>query len=155
MNQALSMWLTLQHKPLGKWLYSRILCWKVPYFSTIAPRYEELKPGYSRISMKKRRAVHNHIGTVHAIAACNLAEMCAGTMIEASLPSSMRWLPKAMTVEYLKKCETDLVGEATAKDLTEGPARDLIVNVDIKDTHGNIVVHADITMYVSPRKKSA
>jgi hypothetical protein len=58
-------------------------------------------------------------------------------------------------VQYLKKCETDLVGEATANDFAEGPARDVIVAVDIKDTHGNIVVHADITMYVSPRKKSS
>ncbi len=155
MSQALSLWLKLQDKPLGKWLYSQILCWKAPYFSTISPRYEELRPGYARISMKKHRAVHNHIGTVHAIAACNLAEMCAGTMIEASLPRSMRWLPKAMTVQYLKKCETDLVGEATANDFAEGPPRDVIVGVDIKDAHGNIVVHADITMYVSPRKKTA
>ena len=102
--------------------------------------------------MKKRRAVHNHIGTVHAIAACNLAEMCAGTMIEASLPITMRWLPKAMTVQYLKKCETDLVGEATTNDFSDGPARDVIVGVDIKDTHGKIVVRVDITMYVSPKK---
>ena len=155
MSQAISLWLKMKDKPFGKWLYSKILCWKVPYFSTIAPRYQELRSGYSRISMKKRRAVHNHIGTVHAIAACNLAEMCAGTMIEASLPATMRWLPKAMTVQYLKKCETDLVGEATTDDFSHGPARDVIVGVDIKDTGGNIVVHADITMYVSPKKKDA
>ena len=155
MNQALSLWQKLQNRPFGKWLYSRILCWKAPYFSTIAPHFEELKPGYSRIRMKKRRAVHNHIGTVHAIAACNLAEMCAGTMIEASLPLTMRWLPRAMTVQYLKKSETDLVGEATTNDFAEGPPRDVIVNVNIKDAHGNIVVHADITMYVSPRKKAS
>ena len=104
--------------------------------------------------MQKRRAVHNHIGTVHAIAVCNLAELGAGTMMEASLPSSMRWLPKAMTVQYLKKAETGLKAECTADDLNDGPARDVNVSVDVKDSRGNLVVHADINMYVSPRKKA-
>ena len=105
------MWNKLKDKPLGKWLFTRVICWKAPYFSTIAPRFEELKPGYARVSLRKRRAVQNHIGTVHAIAACNLAELGAGTMMEASLPASMRWLPKGMTVQYLKKCETDLTAD--------------------------------------------
>ena len=58
--------------------------------------------------MRKRRAVQNHIGTVHAIAMCNLAEMAAGTLTEISIPASMRWLPKGMQVQYLRKAETDV-----------------------------------------------
>lgn len=87
MNQALSIWNKLQNKPLGKWLFSKVICWKAPYFSTIAPRFEELRPGYARVSMKKCRAVHNHIGTVHAIAAGNLAEKTR-TAISSSMPIS-------------------------------------------------------------------
>ena len=152
-TQAMTIWLKLKGKPFGKWLFARAVCWKAPYFATIAPRFEELKPGYARVSLKKRRAVENHIGTVHAIAACNLAELGAGTMMEASLPACMRWLPKGMSVQYVKKCDTDLIAECTANDIAEGPPRDVVVDVDIKDTHGNLVVLADITMYVSPRKK--
>ena len=63
--------------------------------------------------MTKRRAVTNHIGTVHAIAMCNLAELAAGTMTEISIPPSMRWLPKGMAVEYLKKAESDVEALAT------------------------------------------
>jgi len=155
MSQALSMWNRLRDKPLGKWLFSQVICWKAPYFGTIAPRFEELRPGYARVSMKKRRAVQNHIGTVHAIAACNLAELGAGTMMEASLPVSMRWLPKGMNVRYLQKCLTDLSAEATATDFSAGPAREVVVRVDMKDAHGNIVAHADINMHVSPRKSAA
>ena len=148
------MWTRLKDKPMGKWLFARAVCWKAPYFSTISPRFEELKPGYVRVSLKMRRAVENHIGTVHAIAACNLAELGAGTMMEASLPASMRWLPKGMSVQYLKTCKTDMVAECTVGDFTEGPARDVNVSVDMRDTGGNLVVHADINMYVSPRKKA-
>ena len=117
MSQAMTIWLKLKDKPFGKWLFARVVCWKAPYFASIAPRFEELKPGYARVSLKKRRAVENHIGTVHAIAACNLAELGAGTMMEASLPASMRWLPKGMRVQYVKKCETDLIAECTDSDI--------------------------------------
>ena len=154
MNKALAMWTGLKDKPLGKWLFARAVCWKAPFFSSISPRFEELRPGYARVSLKKHRAVENHIGTVHAIAACNLAELGAGTMMEASLPSTMRWLPKGMNVQYLKTCKTDMVAECSVGDFGEGPARDVIVSVDMKDTAGNLVVHADINMYVSPRKKA-
>lgn len=149
----LATWNKLQSKPLGKWLFSRAVCWKAPYFSTIAPRFETLEAGHAVVSMKKRRAVENHIGTVHAIACCNLAEIAAGTMLEASLPKSMRWLPRGMTVQYRKKAETDLTAHAVTADFAEGPARDVVVAVDIKDAAGQVVVHADIAMYVSPKKK--
>ena len=155
MSNVLAMWMKLKDKPLGKWLFARADCWKAPYFSSIAPRFEELKPGYARVGLRKRRAVENHIGTVHAIAACNLAELGAGTMMEASLPASMRWLPKGMNVQYLKTCKTDFIAECTTSDIADGPARDVVVCVDMRDTHGNLVVHADINMYVSPRKKTS
>lgn len=152
MSQVQNLWDKFSAKPFGKTIFSKIICWKAPYFGTIKPTFEEMRPGYSRVSMKKRRAVHNHIQTVHAIAMCNLAELGAGTMMEASLSSNMRWLPRGMNVQYLKKAETDIVAECVAEDIADGPARDVIVKCDIKDSGGNIVCHADITMYVSPKK---
>ena len=80
----MTLWEKLSTKPMGKWIFGKLVCHNVPYFSTIKPRFEEFKPGFSRVSMKKRRAVENHIATVHAIAACNLAECGAGTLMEAS-----------------------------------------------------------------------
>ncbi|MFN7220668.1 MAG: hotdog fold domain-containing protein [Burkholderiales bacterium] len=154
MSQVLSLWSKLEAKPLGKWIFSRIICWKAPYFGTIKPRFEELRPGYSRVSMPKRRAVHNHIQTVHAIALCNLAEIGAGTMMEASLSKNMRWLPKGMSVQYLKKAETDVEVICIANDIADGPARDSVVECTIRDTNGNVVATAQINMWVSPRKRA-
>jgi hypothetical protein len=37
-------------------------------------------------------------------------------------------------------------------DLLEGEAQDAVVSVDVFDQAGERVVHADITMYVSPKK---
>lgn len=153
MNAALSAWNRLERMPLGKYLFSRAICFKAPYFASIAPRFVELRPGYARVSMKKRRAVTNHIGTVHAIAMCNLAEIAAGTLTEASIPESMRWLPKAMQVEYLKKAEGDVEAVCTLPRVDEGPARDVPATVEVKSAGGEVVCRAVITMWVSPRKK--
>lgn len=146
------MWRRLEAKPFGKWLFSRALCLKAPYFGSIAPRFEELRQGYARVAMRKRRAVTNHIGTVHAIAMCNLAELAAGVMTEVSIPASMRWLPKGMTVEYVRKATSDVSAEARTEAIGEGPAREVPVSVEIKDRAGEVVCRATIAMWVAPRK---
>ena len=153
MNAALAAWRRLETKPLGKALFSRAICFKAPYFSSISPRFAELGPGRARVSMRKRRAVQNHIGTVHAIAMCNLAEIAAGTVTEVSIPPTMRWLPKGMTVEYLRKAETDVEATATLPDVEEGAAREVPVTVEVKDAAGELVCRAVITMWVTPRKR--
>lgn len=153
MNAALAAWRRLESKPLGKMLFSRAICFKAPYFATISPRFEELRPGYARVTMKKRRAVTNHIGTVHAIAMCNLAELAAGTLTEISIPESMRWLPKGMTVEYLKKSSGGIQAVATLPEVAEGAGREVPATVEMKDDAGELVCRATITMWVSPRKK--
>jgi acyl-coenzyme A thioesterase PaaI-like protein len=152
-NAALAAWRRLEAKPFGKAIFSRAICFKAPYFATITPRFVELRPGLARVTMKKRRAVQNHIGTVHAIAMCNLAELAAGTLTEVSIPESMRWLPKGMTVEYLRKAETDVEAVATLPGVDEGAARDVPATVEMKDAAGELVCRAVITMYVSPRKR--
>ena len=150
MNAALAAWRRLEGVPFGKAIFSRAVCWKAPYFASIRPRFEELRPGYARVSMAKRRAVTNHIGTVHAIAMCNLAEIAAGTMTEVSIPASMRWLPKGMEVQYLRKADCGVEAIATLPEVPEGASRDVPATVEVKDRSGEVVCRAVITMYVSP-----
>jgi len=151
-NQALALWKRCEGLPFGKAIFSRLICWRAPYFGSIAPRFEEFRPGRVRVSMRKRRAVTNHIGTVHAIAMCNLAELAAGTMTEITIPASMRWLPKGMTVEYVKKAQSGVEAVASHEGIGEGPAREVPVAVDIRDANGETVCRATIAMWVSPRK---
>jgi Domain of unknown function (DUF4442) len=42
-----------------------------------------------------------------------MAELAGGTMTDATVPNTHRWIPKGMQVEYLKKANTDLVAIAT------------------------------------------
>ena len=56
----------------------------------------------------KRRRVHNHIGTVHAIALCNGLEAAMGALAEVTIPSDKRWIPKGMEVTYTAKASSDI-----------------------------------------------
>lgn len=150
----LSMYRRITRWPAGHWLFSRAVCLKAPYFSTIAPRFVSLERGRCEVRIRDRRRVHNHIGTVHAIALCNLAELAAGVMTDASLPASMRWIPKGMTVEYLKKAKGTLHGVATPdQPLVESDrGYDLPVSVVVTDGTGEAVFRARIDMWVSPKR---
>ncbi|MGY4877162.1 hotdog fold domain-containing protein [Vreelandella aquamarina] len=153
-NKVLSLWEKLSTSAFRRWLFSRIVCVRAPYFGSIAPLFVTLRPGEAVIQMRKRRRVQNHIGTVHAIAMCNLAELAAGTMMEVSLPNSHRWIPKNMTVEYLNKATTDVRAIATLSPMPTfgADAEEIRVPVVIQDHHGETVMTASVGMWVSPRK---
>lgn len=153
MSSPLATYQALSRYPLGKALFTRALCLKAPYFRSIRPLVSELRPGHCQVRMRKRHAVTNHIGTVHAIAMCNMAELAGGLVTEVSLPATLRWIPKGMTVEYLKKAETDLVATARPLVATEpDSAGEYPVQVEVTDTAGELVFRAVISMWVSLKK---
>ena len=154
-STALRLWQRLSALAIGRWLFSRLVCFKAPYFGSIHPVFDVLEPGRAVAHMNKRRSVSNHIGTIHAIAMANLCELVAGTMTEVSVPRSMRWIPRGMQIDYLGKAETNISAEAILPEILEGEARDIVVAVDVTNSNGKVVVHADITMYVSPKRLAA
>ncbi len=82
----------------------------------------------------------------------NLCEIAAGVLMEASLPTNMRWIPRGMTIEYLKKAETDVTATARLDKAQWIETEDIGVPVNVTDTHGNEVVRAVITIYVSKKR---
>jgi len=153
---VLSQYRRLVRWPAGRWLFSRAVCFRAPYFATIAPRFTALEPGRCEVEIRDRRRVHNHIGTVHAIALCNLAELSAGVMTEASLPATMRWIPKGMTVEYLKKARGTMHAVATPDIaiVETDSGYELPVTVSVRDPQGDEVFRARIAMWLSPKSRS-
>ncbi|MCC7632643.1 hotdog fold domain-containing protein [Stenotrophomonas rhizophila] len=151
----LKLYQRMQRWPAGNWLFARAVCFKAPYFASIAPRITLLEAARCEGRIAHRRRVRNHIGTVHAIALCNLAELTAGLMVDASLPSGMRWIPKGMEVKYLAKAIGTQHAVATpAQPIVSADAGyALPVNVQIRDTAGTAVFEARIDMWVSPVKR--
>lgn len=152
-RSTFQIWNRLRRNAVGRWLFSRAICFKAPYFATIRPLVDQLEPGYCELHFIKRRPVTNHIGTIHAIAMCNAAELAAGLATEVTTPPNFRWIPKGMTVSYLKPARTNVTARARCAligDLTD--ASTLQVSVDIYDLSDVPVFHAVIEMYVSRRK---
>jgi len=134
-------------------MFSQLVCLKAPYFGSIYPRFVELRPGYCEVRIKKWWAVLNHIGTVHAIAMCNMAEIAGGIMTDATIPVTHRWIPMRMSVEYIKKAATHLRAVAELTPIPAfGNAAELPVTINILDAKKQAVCRAVITMWVSPKK---
>ncbi len=98
--------------------------------------------------MKKRRAVTNHLKTVHAVAMCNMAELAGGLMTEVSLPQGKRWIPSGMTVKYLKKAKSNLIAIADGNELDWDREGEVIVPVGITDDNNELVFSAEIKMNI-------
>lgn len=151
--QAMRLWRRLGGSAFGRWLFTRIVCFKAPYFASISPLVTRLEPGRCDAELQQRRRVQNHIGTVHAIALCNLAELCAGLVTDVSIPADMRWIPQDMTVRYLRKAKGRMMASAVPatelRSSTEPYAA--TITVTVTDNAGEAVAAADIHMWLSPR----
>lgn len=151
-NPTYRAWKALSGRPGGTRVFSAAAMVRVPYFASVLPHVLTMEPGRAEVAVPKWFFVYNHLHTVHAIASCNAAEVAMGMAMEATVPTTHRWIPKAMTVQYLAKATSSLraVAEFEVPDfgaITEGT--EITVPVSITDRDGTEVVHADITTWVT------
>ena len=152
MNRVLSLWNTARRLPLGDRLFSRAFALKAPYFATIRPRFTVIEPDHAELVSPDRRRVHNHLGTVHAIALCNGLEAAMGALAEASIPVDKRWIPKGMEVVYTAKARGDITCIAeTDRTQWAGDDPDVPVRVRGVDREGTVVVEGVIRLWVTDR----
>ncbi|WP_295623767.1 hotdog fold domain-containing protein [uncultured Corynebacterium sp.] len=159
-TSTLGAWKKLSGIPvIGTRLFSAAVSLKAPYFRTSLPHLKSMEPGRAVATAPKWWGVQNHIGTFHAIAACNLAEFVMGMLCEASVPASHRWVPKSMTTNYQKISKGGLTATATA-DLPDFAAitpetggRNLDVRIELVDSEGTLVQDATITCWITAKKK--
>lgn len=148
MNQILELYQSQGNKE-----FTGLVVAAAPYFSTIEPLFTELRPGHAEVAFANTKKVQNHLGTVHAIAMCNAAELVAGTMTEVSIPEKHRWIPVEMTVKYHAKAQTDLRAVADGSTIGWTELGDIDVPVTIYDTDDRAVFTAKITMRISLKKQ--
>ena len=149
-NRTLQVFRRLSHFPFGKFIYSKLVNYYAPYTGTIRAVVTNLVPGLCTTEMKDRRSIQNHLQTVHAIALCNLCEMTMGLMVDATIPSHLRWIPRGMNVQYVKKARGRLSGRSWIDPDAFAPG-DQSVPVEIQDMSGDIVARADIILSVTRR----
>ena len=124
-----------------------------PYFVTIPATVQAAEPGRAEARMRDLPWVRNHLGTVHAIALCNLAELTMGLAAEATVPTTHRWIPKGMTVDYKAKARGTMHATATLTlpdPLPTGDAgAEVPALVSVKNDGGAEVFTAEIRIWVT------
>lgn len=153
MSQVQTMWNKTSRLPLGERVFSALFAQKAPYFASIRPRFLTIEPNHVELLIPKRRRVHNHLKTVHAIALCNGLEAAMGALAEVTIPADKRWIPKGMEVSYTAKATGDVtcIAETDPEQWT-GTDPDLPVRVRGVLADGTVVIEGVIRLWVTPRR---
>jgi acyl-coenzyme A thioesterase PaaI-like protein len=143
--RLLAAWNRLSGRPGGKWLFSRLVGRMAPYTGTIKALVLELEPGRAVVELKDRRAVRNHLRSIHAIALANLGELSSGLAASAAMPQGVRGIPTAIAIDYHHKARGTLTATGTAvlPDVTEPTTAQ--VQSEIRDRSGSIVTTVTVT----------
>lgn len=151
-----SVWRWLSPLPGGRWLFGRVLGLMVPYSGSIRPRVHALEPGRATVSIRERRGLRNHFGSVHAIALANLGELASGLAMTLALPSGTRGIPIRLEIDYRKKARGTITAEgraapppAVTSDI-EDPATAVLT-----DASGEVVAELTVIWRLGPRDDPA
>jgi len=148
---VMERWSRAKCSRLGRRLFSRALGRFAPYTGTIGARVEELEPGHSLVTMRDRKAVRNHLNSVHAVALANLTEVSGSLAIIASMQPNTRMIPVRLETEYVKKARGLLTAEGSCEPPEPGFEGELQGNVVIRDDSGDEVARGRVTVVIGPR----
>lgn len=143
-ERLLAVWRRSQRLPFGRGLFGFALAGMVPYSASIGATVMTLEPGHARLSLRDRRAVRNHLGSVHAVALTNLGELTSGLAMTSALPAGVRGIVLRIETEYVKKARGTLTAESRVTLPAVTGDTDFEVTAEIRDAGGDVVARVRV-----------
>lgn len=115
----------------------------VPYVGTTGIVYEEVTPNKLVVSLENKKAVQNHIGSVHAVAVTLLAETATGFVLAMNLPSDRILLVKSYEVNFYRPVKKgQMAAIATLSDeqrqyILDTPKGEMVIPCVIEDRNSD------------------
>jgi acyl-coenzyme A thioesterase PaaI-like protein len=153
--KLLDRWRRLAPLPCGPWLFSKLFGYAVPYSGSVRPRIRVLEPGHAEIEISDRRSNRNHLGSVHAIALMNLAEITSGLAMLAGLPPTVRGIVTTLSMTYHKKARGTIRAVARVDVPTVSEDRDFDVTAECFDREGALVATGHVRWRIGPVRPKA
>jgi acyl-coenzyme A thioesterase PaaI-like protein len=141
-------WHRLHALPGGRRVFSRLLGLAIPYTGSIGAEVLELEPGYARVALADRRAVRNHLNSIHAIALTNLGELTGNLALVSALPDDGRFIVTKLAIEYKKKARGRIVAECRCEPPTSTERREYELFVTLRDSSDAVVASVVLTTLV-------
>ena len=149
-----TLWRRLAPLPGGTRVFSWALSRMAPYTGSIRPHVVALEPGYARVELRDRRAVRNHLRSVHAVALANLAEAASGLALLSGLPAGVRGILRGLSIEYLRKARGRLVAESRCAVPAVTADADYEATATITDAAGETVACATARWRLGPADRA-
>ena len=141
-------WRRLGGLPGGRRAFSRLLGVAIPYTGSVGANVLALEPGFARVALDDRRAVRNHLNSIHAIALANLGELTGNLALVCALPDDGRFIVTRLAIEYKKKARGRIVAECRCEPPTSTERCEYELLVTLHDSSDDLVASVVLTTLV-------
>ncbi len=130
----------------------------VKFVGTARLKVESLTAERAVVSVRNKKRVQNHIGSVHAMAMGLIAESATGFVVGMNVPDSAIPVIKSVKIEYLKRAKGGMRAEATLTDeqrqaIASQPKGEVLVQCRVTDESGIEPIRCEMVWAWVPKKR--
>jgi len=130
----------------------------VKFTGTAGIKIEELTDKNAVITLKNKKSVQNHIGSVHAVASILIAESATGYLIGMNVPDTSVPVIKTIKADYVKRAKGDMkaVASLTNKQIEQIRTQEkgeTVVKVTVTDADGKEPILMEMVWAWTPKRR--
>lgn len=130
----------------------------VKFTGTTGIKVEKLTTNHSIVTLKNKKSVQNHIGSVHAVASILIAESATGYLVGMNISDDCVPVIKTIKADYVKRAKGDMRAEAKltaaqVKQIQTSEKGETVVPVTVTDGEGKEPILMEMVWAWTPKKR--